>query len=136
MLCERKKGNDVTHIMVNGYILPCKHIVKLLGLNIDETLSFDIHTLLMYYWDRLEGWVVWKNKWLFLKLSYFLLLPICPTTWHFCSKRMQNIMEKLHEHGLKFVTNDFNRNYEERLVATNCNKMFLWRLQQNSNFYV
>ncbi len=45
-------------------------------------------------------------------------------------------MEKLHEHGLKFVTNDFNRNYEERLVATNCNKMFLWRLQQNSNFYV
>ncbi len=40
-------------------------------------------------------------------------------------------MEKLHERGLRFVRCDFNRSYEELFITTNCNTIFIWRLNRN-----
>ncbi len=44
IICDRKNrcAEDV-HIVVNGYNLTRVTIAKLLGLNIDDQLSFDIH---------------------------------------------------------------------------------------------
>ncbi len=57
-----------------------------------------------------------------------------PTTWHFCSKKVDKMMENICERGLRFVMNDPSRSYEELLMLTKCDTMFLSRLK-NKCFY-
>ncbi len=39
-------------------------------------------------------------------------------------------MEKIYESGLRFVMNDLSQSYEEILMLTKCDTMFLWRLKK------
>ncbi len=39
-------------------------------------------------------------------------------------------MEKIYVRGLRFVMNDPSRSYEELLILTKCDTMFLWRLKK------
>ena len=144
MLCDRKnRCPENTQLVVRGNCLSRKKTAKLLGLNIDDQLSFDIHVtnlckkasrninILL----RLSGKIGDLKERLAL-LDAFLcsIFTYCPTVWHFCSKKVERIMEKIHERGLKFVLNDASKTYEELLIMTNCDTMTLWRLKKIALF--
>ncbi len=44
------------------------------------------------------------------------------------------MMEKIYERGLRFVMNDPSQSYEELLMLTKCDTMFLWRLKKITIF--
>ncbi len=115
----------------------------MLGLNIDYQLSFDIHVtglckraskcqiLLL----RLAGKVGGTKECLVL-LDVFLcsIFTYVPTMCHFCNKKVEQMIEKIYERGLRFVMNDPSRSYEELLMLTKCDTMFSWRLKKISFF--
>ncbi len=144
MICDRKhRCPEDVHIVVNGYNLTRVTIFKLLGLNIDDQLSFGIHVTglckkaskCLVVLLRLSGKVGGTKERLVL-LDAFLcsVFTYCPTMWHFCSKRVDKMMEKIYERGLRFVMNDPSRSYEELLMLTKCDTMFLWRLKKIAIF--
>ncbi len=44
------------------------------------------------------------------------------------------MMKKIYERGLRFVMNDRSQSYEELLMLTICDTMFLWRLKKIAIF--
>ncbi len=54
--------------------------------------------------------------------------------WHFYSNKVEKMMEKVYERGLRFVMNDPSQSYEELLMLTKCDTMFLWRLKKIAIF--
>ncbi len=97
MICDWKnRCPEDVHIVVNGHNLTRVTIVKLLGLNIDDQLSFDIHVpglckkarKCIIVLLRLSGKVGGTKEHLVL-LDAFLwsVLTYCPTTWQFFSKK-------------------------------------------------
>ena len=87
------------------------------------------------------GGPYWGTNWLpFLGDKQVALLgwqigcPYCPTSWHFCSRSVETKNENLHEHGLRFVMNDYDRSYQELSTIANCDTMLLWRLKKIAVF--
>ncbi len=75
-----------------------------------------------------------KERLVLLDAFLCSIFTYCPTTWHFCSKKVEKMMEKIYERGLRFVMNDPSRSYEELLMLTKCDTMFLWRLKKIAFF--
>ncbi len=75
-----------------------------------------------------------KERLVLLDAFLCSVFTYCPTTWHFCSKTVEKMMEKIYERSLRFVMNDPSRSYEELLMITKCDTMFLWRLKKNRTF--
>ncbi len=144
MICDRKnRCHQDVYIVVNGHNLTTVTIVKLLGLNIDDQLSFDIHVTglckkvskCLIVLLRLSGKVGGTKECLVLLDALLCSVFIyCPTMWHFCSKRIDKMMEKIYERCLRFVMNDPSQSYEELLMLTKCDTMFLWRLKKITIF--
>ncbi len=144
MICDRKnRCPEDIHIIVNGHNLTRVTIVKVLGLNIDDQLSFHIHVTglckraskCLIALLQLSGKVgSTKEHPVLLDALLCSIFTYCPTTWHFCSKKIENIMEKICERGLRFVMNDPSRSYEELSMLTKCDTMFLWRLKKVATF--
>ncbi len=51
----------------------------------------------------------------------YCIYKYCPTTWHFCSKKVAKLMERIYE---RFAMNDPSRSYEELLTLTKCDTIF------------
>ncbi len=97
MICDRKNRSPETiHIVVNGHNLTSVAMVKWLGLNIDDQLSFDIHltglctkaSKCLIVLLRLTGKFGGRKEPLVL-LDAFLcsVFTYRTATLHFCSKR-------------------------------------------------
>ena len=144
MLCDRRNlCSNVTDIEVNGHRLPRVKIVKLLGLHIDDKISFDTHVLglckkaskiLNVLWRMSNKVGGIKERLVLLDAFLCSVFTYCPITWHFCSKKVEELMEKIHERGLRFVTQDFRRSYDDLLIKTNCDTFVLWRLKKIAIF--
>ena len=48
-----------------------------------------------------------------------LQFSYCPLTWMFCSRKSNNLINKIHERSLRIVTNDKNSNFEDLLKSNN-----------------
>ncbi len=92
------------HIVVNGHKRTRVTIVKLCGLNIDDQLSFDIHVTGLC--KKASKWLIvllqlsdkvgsTQERLVLLEAFLCSVFPYCPTTWHFCSKNIEKIMEKI-----------------------------------------
>ena len=52
-------------------------------------------------------------------------LSYCPLIWTFCSRRSNNLINKLHERALRIVYNDYNSSFNELLEKTNENTIHI-----------
>ena len=106
-------------ICIQNSTLSCEETVKLLGIEIDYQLNFDIHISsicrkasqqlnilkrLGRYLDRLSKLTIFHT----FILSNF---NFCPLAWHFCTDKNSNKLEKVQERALRFVYNDYTSSY-------------------------
>ena len=100
--------------------------VKLLGVTIDEHLTFERH--IDEIWKKAAKQVnalcrLIKCLPLELKLKIyqsfiFSNFRYCCLVWHFCAKSGNRKLEKIQERALRFVDNDFVSTYDELLMKS------------------
>ena len=108
-------------IQIQNSNLSCETVVKLLGIDIDYLLNFDLHisnlcrkaSQQLNILKRLGPFLSKLNK---LTIFYTFILSnfnFCPLAWHFCTDKNTNKFEKVQERALRFVYNDFDSTYLE-----------------------
>ena len=101
--------------------LSCETVVKLLGIDIDYQLNFDLHisnlcrkaSQQLNILKRLRPFLSKLNT---LTIFYAFILSnfnVCPLAWHFCKDKNTNKIEKVQEKTLCCVYNDYNSTYLE-----------------------
>ena len=97
--------------------------VKLLGVFLDSSLSFDNHVKKICMeavrqlnsLRRLGKHLDVSNRLLIYKTFLLANFNFCPMVWHFCSKGNMLKLEKVNERALRFIYNDLSSSYETLL---------------------
>ena len=118
-----KKLTDNVQLVVGDTLLNADENIKLLGLNIDNKLSFDNHisevckkaARQLNALARLGRCLDESGKMMVLKTFLLSNFNYCPTIWNFCTVTNTKKIEKLQERGLRIVFCDFNSTYEQLL---------------------
>ena len=97
---------------------------KLLGLTVDKKLNFDKH--LSIYAKKTGGKVsalariakiiTFAKKWLLLKTFIESQFSYCPLIWMFCSRKMNQKMNHIHERALRMVYEGYITSFEDLLI--------------------
>ena len=110
-------------IHINDTDLMCESTVKLLGIDIDYKLNFDVHVgkicrKASQQLNILKRLGIFLNKLTKLTIFHTFILSnfnFCPLAWHFCSETNSKKIEKVQERALRFVYEDFSSSYEQLL---------------------
>ncbi len=102
--------NSVLHIH-EGVDLKSTNCVKLLGVDIDQSLSFKDHISRickkagrqLNALSRLSKILTVEAKLVLVKCFIVSHFKVCPTVWHFCSVADTKKIEKIHEIALRFM---------------------------------
>ena len=100
---------------------------KLLGITIDNKLSFDEHvgTLCnkasqkLHALSRIAHYMDVKQRQLVMKAFINSQFGYCPLVWMFHSRLMNNRINKIHERSLRIVFNDNTSTFRELLLKDN-----------------
>ena len=100
---------------------------KLLGITIDNKLSFDEHVGLLcnkasqklHALSRISHYMDIKQRQLIMKSFINSQFGYCPIVWMFHSRKMNNRINKIHERSLRIVFNDNTSSFRELLVKDN-----------------
>ena len=103
--------------------LSCEKTVKLLGIEIDYELNFDVHVSSIcrkasQQLNVLKCLGSLLNRLSKLTIFHTFILSnfnFCPLAWHFCTEKNSKKLEKVQERALRFVYEDYNSSYEELL---------------------
>ena len=121
------KKTDDTSFTVKGNEIEFEKHVKLLGINIDNTLKFDVHVdsvckkasrqvnALM----RLSGTLDTDIKLQMYRAFILSNFNYCPLVWMFCGQGSVKKIERLQCRALRFTFNDFTSSYEQLLENSN-----------------
>ena len=101
---------------VSGYTLKPLPCVNLLGVQIDERLSFDEHVSSIC--NRVSQQINATSN-----FSY------CNIAWHFCSNRSMYKLEKVHKQALRVVLNDYTSSYRVLLDTVSKPTLYVSRLK-------
>ena len=101
--------------------------VKLLGINIDRNLKFNIHVSTLCakagrkltVLNRLVKLLNLKKRRLLMKAFIESQFNYCPLIWMFHSRTLNSKINKLHERSLRLVYNDETSSFEELLKTDN-----------------
>ena len=123
MIISSKKGLSKSVLNINGVELTMELSVKLLGIEIDNKLSFEKHisnickkaSNQLNAICRPETFMRHKEKEAITNTFVHSNFDYGCLIWHFSSKKSQNKVEKIHERSLKFLLNDYLSSYAERL---------------------
>ena len=115
--------NDI-EIEIDGIKLSSEDHVKLLRVNLDSKLNFEIHIQQICFkagnhlnvLKRLSTFIHCKDR---MAISRSLILchfEFCSVVWHFCGKTSIRRMEKIQERALRFVYRDYDTTYHDDLL--------------------
>ena len=111
----------------NDYEIKSKNSVILLGIEIDNKLTFEKHTqdLIRNAGGQLN-FMISKKRFLnqeakrVLIESYFIAnFNYCPLVWIFCNKKLTNKQELIQKRALRFLYDDYESDYEYLLKLAN-----------------
>ena len=115
--------SSTSFIYLGNEFLECEDSVKLLGVNIDKNLTFNEHvsTLLKRANQKLHALMrisklLGEDK-LKLVMKTFIesQFNYCPLLWMFCSRTINNKINKLHERALRVVYKNDNLTFQQLL---------------------
>ena len=116
-LLVKKDRTDTTghSISIQGKTIKSEASVKLLGVNLDHQLNFDLHisdlckkaATQLNVLKRLKPFLGFAEK----KVNF----NYCPLVWFFSSARSMDKIEKIQERALRFLYDDHGSSYEELL---------------------
>ena len=127
---------DKCHLLVSGYkceamyasvgdaLLWEENSVKLLGLIIDSELTFNNYVQMICKKAsqkltaivRLANIISEKKRKVLLKTFFESQFSYCPLLWMFCSRKLNNKINRLHERALRIAYADYVSSFEELLA--------------------
>ncbi|KAK3109165.1 hypothetical protein FSP39_024510 [Pinctada imbricata] len=122
---------------INNVKISCDESVKLLGVEIDYLLKFDAHissickkaAQQINILKRLGKHLTKLNKLTIFHTFILSNFNYCPLSWHFCSEKNTNKLEKLQERALRFVYDDHVSSYDELLEKAKMPSLRLRRIK-------
>ena len=122
---------------VSGHSLKPVSSVKLLGVQIDERLTFDDHISALCAkashqinaLRRIVKYLTLENRMSIYNAFIASNFKYCNTVWHFCSNRSLYKLEKIHKQALRVVLNDFSSSYRNLLDRVSKPTLYVSRLK-------
>ena len=113
---------DISAIIV-GQSIKCSKSVKLLGINMDNKLDFNIHvsnickkvSLKLHALARISHFLGTDKLRILMKSFIESQFGYCPLIWMFHSRTLNNRINRLHERALRLVYRDSTLSFEELL---------------------
>ena len=134
-----KRGNDTSDIElnINNEIIKSSKEVTLLGITIDNKLSFSSHISKickkaanqLNSIKRLKRHFDMDTKKHLAKTFVLSQFNYCPLVWHFCGNSNIHKMEKIQERTLRFVFDDNESDYKSLLQINNESTLYLKRVR-------
>ena len=114
---------DSYSLNINQEVINSENCVKLLGVEIDNKLSFEKHisTLVkkasnqLNVISRIQKFMGFKEKEILLNSFVYSNFNYCPLVWHFCSAKSVKKIEKIQEQALRILYNNFSSDFESIL---------------------
>ena len=114
---------DFYALNISNQTISPENCVKLLGIEIDNTLSFnrDISTLCKKASNQLntigkiQKYIVFKEKEVLLNSFVLSHFSYCPLVWHFCYSKSLKKIEKIQEPRFRILFNDSTSDYNQLL---------------------
>ena len=131
---RNNKMKDSYSLNINQEVINSENSVKLLGVEIDNKLSFEKHifTLVKKASNqlnaiiRIQKFMGFKEKEILLNSFVYSYFNYCPLVWHFCSSKS---VKKIQEQALRILYNDFSSDYESILNKSEKSTMETKRLR-------
>lgn len=134
-----KNGRDTSGIPlnINNEIIKSSKEVVLLGITIDNKLSFSNHITnickkaanQLNAIKRLQKHFSLTTKKQMIKTFVLSQFNYCPLVWHFCGKGSIHKMEKLQERALRFIIDDYVSDYNQILEKNGESMLYLKRVR-------
>ena len=121
-------GNtNIGNLSVGGINIQAQSCIKYLGLHIDDKLSFKNHVNDVYTKAskqvnalmRLSNCLDKDTKLLLYNAFILANYEYCPSVWSLCNKTLLKKLCKIQCRALRFVTCNFNADYEDLLIQCN-----------------
>ena len=117
------KGTNKLCLNMKGQLIPSSEHVKLLGVNIDNSLKFETHVKELckkvnqkvYAFGRLRPYLGEQKSKLLLNSVVMSNFSYCPLIWLFCSKVANNEINRTHKRALRTLYRDYESTFEELL---------------------
>ena len=138
IIFDRSIKNDDDHVInIGSEQIPSNKCVKLLGVNIDNKLTFNDHisdlcckagrklnvlARLSVILDR-EAKMLLFNSFIVSQFSF------CPIVWNYCKRSDKEKMEKIQYRALKYVHRDFTASYRNLRQRSNVPLLHINRLR-------
>ena len=133
----KKSATKIPSFEIDSQTITCETFVKLLGIDIDYELNFDLHvkslcrkaSRQLNVLKRIGHNLSKLNK---ITIFYSFVLStfnFCPLAWHFCSKTNVKKLEKIQERALRFIYEDYNTSYEDLLETAKVPSLEIRRLR-------
>ena len=122
---------------VSGHSLKPASSVKLLGVKIDERLTFDDHISALCAkashqisaLRRIVKYLTVDNRMSIYNAFIASNFNYCNTDWHFCSNRSLYNLEKVHKQALRVVLNDYSSSYRNILDKVSKPTLYVSRIK-------
>ena len=126
-----------TTLTFNDITIESEHQVELLGIFIDDKLSFDKHISELVRkagnqlnaLKRIGSFLSQDCRLLIFRTFVLSNFNYCPLVWHFCGAQNTDKLEKIQKRGLQFVYRDYTSSYEDLLERAGLNTLYLNRLK-------
>ena len=114
-------------IMVDNYKVQNSKCEKLLGIKIDNMLTFDDHvselctkaSQKLHALSRVSQYMNIAQRKLVMRAFISSQFGYCPLVWMFHSRKLNNRINKIHERSLRIVYNDEVSSFEELRIKDN-----------------
>lgn len=135
----KKNGIDTTGttLHINNKSVDSSREVLLLGVTIDNKLSFSLHisglcrkaASNLNALKRFKKYISADDRILVANAYVLSCFNYCPMVWHFCGKGDTHKIEKIHERAIRFMTGNYTSDYAELLNSGNESTLYLKRVR-------
>ena len=127
MLVLGNRNNSV-EITVRHVTIRSTNSVELLGITIDNNLSFDVHINQLcskarsrvWSLNRIRMYLNFDQRKLIFKAYIMSIFNYAPIIWMFCNKTTYQEITKVHKRALRILLCDFRNEYEVLLQNAEC----------------
>ena len=137
ILSPRDQLPDLTLCLSDNVTLKSQRNIKLLGINIDDRLTFSDHVSTsckksarqLNALARLSKYIDTRSKRILFNSFVKSNFTFSPLSWHFCGKANAMKMEKIQERALRIIYKDYESTYEDLIALGNTNTLLETRLK-------
>ena len=126
-ICIGQKIDDTETLNFNNVAINCSKEVEILRIMLDRNMNFHTHiksicrkagqklSALL----RINTYVYQRKKVLLYKSMIKSQFNYCPLVWMFCSRQSNNLINKVHERGLRLTCRDETKDFQQILKEQN-----------------